>query len=330
MLTHPKLSRRALLAGGSALALATLAGGKVRAETWPSRPIKMIVPYPPGGSTDITTRLVDEHLSPLLGQPLVVDNRAGAGGNLGMEAAARSAPDGYTFAVATTAHAINMTLFTNLTYQILDNFEPVALLTENPLMLVVPANSPFKSVKDIIEAAKQAPGKVTFATSGVGQSTHLAAELFASMAGIKMTHVPYRGSAPAIADVVAGHVQLIFDTTQSAMPYVKDGRLRSLGVTSSERISLAPDVPTIAETGLPGYEAIAWNGIVAPKGTPAAIVSKMNASVVQVLEKPEVKQRFAELGAICPPTTPASFQRFIKAEIEKWGKVVKLSGATVQ
>lgn len=323
------ISRRHLLLSAAALcALPALPEGAL-AETWPSRPIKVIVPYPPGGSTDITARLVGEKISPLLEQPVIVDNRGGGGGNTGMEAAARATPDGYTFALATTAHAINMTLFTNLTYHILDNFEPVALLTENPLMLVVPASSPFKSVKDLIAAAKAKPGDVTFATSGVGQSTHLAAELFASMAGIKMSHIPYKGSAPAIADVIAGHVQLIFDTTQSALPHVKDGRLRALGVTSSERIPLAPDVPTIAEAGLPGYEATAWNGIVAPKGTPAPVVTRMNAVIENVLAQPDVKARFAELGAVCPPSTPASFRTYIADQIAKWGKVVKESGAKV-
>lgn len=321
------ISRRHLLLSAAALCAVPALPGTGLADTWPSRVIKVIVPYPPGGSTDITARLVGEKIAPLLGQPVVIDNRPGAGGNTGMEAAARSAPDGYTFAVATTAHAINMTLFTNLAYNILDNFEPVALLTENPLMLVVPASSPFKSVKDLIAAAKAQPGGINFATSGVGQSTHLAAELFASMAGIKMTHVPYKGSAPAIADVIAGHVQLIFDTTQSALPHVKDGRLRALGVTSAERIPLAPDVPTIAEAGLPGYEATAWNGLVAPKGTPAPVVQRMNADVVKVLALPDVKARFAELGAICPPSTPASFRTYIADQITKWGKVVKESGA---
>ena len=320
--------RTFLLAAGAAGALPVLPE-IARADTWPSRPVKVIVPYPPGGSTDITARLVMEKVAPLIGQPVVIDNRAGAGGNLGMDAAARSAPDGYTFAVATTAHAINMTLFTNLTYHILDNFTPVALLTENPLMLVVPTSSPFKTVKDLIAAAKAEPGKINFATSGVGQSTHLAAELFATMAGIKMTHVPYKGSAPAIADVIAGHVQLIFDTTQSALPYVKEGRLRALGVTSSERIPLAPDVPTIAEAGLPGYEATAWNGLVAPKGTPAEIVTRMNAEVEKVLALPEVKTRFADLGAVCPPSTPESFRAYVAAQITKWGAVVKASGAKV-
>lgn len=323
------ISRRNLLLSAATLCALPALPSLGQAETWPSRVVKVIVPYPPGGSTDITARLVGEKIAPLLGQPVVIDNRAGAGGNTGMEAAARSAPDGYTFAVATTAHAINMTLFTNLTYNILDNFEAVALLTENPLMLVVPASSPFKSVKDLIAAAKANPGGINFATSGVGQSTHLAAELFASMAGIKMTHVPYKGSAPAIADVIAGHVQLIFDTTQSALPHVKDGRLRALGVTSAERIPLAPDVPTIAEAGLPGYEATAWNGLVAPKGTPAAIVDRMNSDIVKVLAQPDVKARFAELGAVCPPTTPASFRAYIAAQITKWGKVVTESGAKV-
>lgn len=326
------ISRRTLLIGASALtAVAGLSGtAQAQGQPWPTRPIKMIVPYPPGGSTDITARVVGEKLQPLLGQPVVIDNRSGAGGNLGMEAAARSEPDGYTFAVATTAHAINMTLFKSLPYHILDSFVPVALLTENPLLLVVPASSPFKTVDALIAAARQKPGALDYATSGVGQSTHLAAELFASMAGVKLTHVPYRGSAPAIADVIAGHVQMMFDTTQSALPYVKDGRLRALAVTASERIALLPDLPTLSESGLKGYVATAWNGVVAPKGTPDAIVAKMNADIVRVLAMPDVKQRFAELGATCPPSTPASFRAYVADEISKWGAVVQSSGAKVE
>lgn len=322
--------RRAVLLGAAACSTLALTGGYGRAEAWPSRAVKVVIPYPPGGSTDITARLVGEQLSQILGQPLVMDNRPGGGGNIGMEAAARSAPDGYTFAVATTAHAINMTLFPKLGYHILQDFTPVALLTENPLILVVSASSSFKSLGELIAAAKQKPGGIDFATSGVGQSTHLAAELFAAMAGIKMTHVPYRGSAPAITDVSAGHVQLMFDTTQSALPYMKDGRLRALGVTSATRIALAPDIPTIAEQGLPDYEAIAWNGLIAPKGTPEPVVDRMNREVVGVLAKPEIQERFAALGATCPPSTPATFRTFIAAEIEKWGKVVKISDAKVE
>lgn len=300
------------------------------APAWPTRPVSVIVPYPPGGSTDITARIVGERLSAAFGQRLIVDNKPGAGGNLGLELTARAAPDGYTFGIATTAHAINMTLFRQLGYDTLKSFEPVALLTENPLVLVVPAGSPDRSAADLIARAKERPGALNYATSGMGQSTHLAAELFASMAGIKMTHVPYRGSAPAIADVVAGHVDLMFDTTQSVLPQVADGRVRALGMTSAERLPLAPDIPTIAETVLPGYVAIAWNGLVAPKGTPDAIVTRVNAEVIRAMREPDVADKFAKLGAVSRPLSPKDFGAFMADEIAKWGAVVRQSGAKVE
>ena len=320
------LSRRSLLLAAGASALpARLAF----ADTWPSRPVRIVVPYTPGGSTDITARLIGEKLSQALGQRFIVDNRPGAGGNVGMEATATSPPDGYTLGVATTAHAINMTLFKNLNYDTLKSFAPIALLTENPLLLVVNPSSPAKTVQELIALAKEKPGTLNFASSGNGQSTHLSAELFASMAGIKLTHVPYRGSAPAIADVIAGHVQMMFDTTQSVLQHVGDGRVRALGITSKARLPQAAEIPTIAESGLPGYEAIAWNGLVAPKGTPAEIVAKLNAETVRALGQADIKERFAQLGASLRPTTPEEFGEYMRNEIAKWGKVVVESGARV-
>lgn len=318
------LTRRALTAG--LIACPALA----RAQSWPSRPLKVVVPYPPGGSSDITARLVVEKMGQALGQRLVVDNRPGAGGNVGMEVAAAAPPDGYTLVLATTAHAINMTLFRQLNYDTRTSFEPIALLTENPLILVVHPSSPAKNVAGLVEDAKARPGQLNYASSGIGQSTHLAAELFCTMAGIKMTHVPYRGSAPGIADVVAGHVQVMFDTTQSVLQHVQDGRVRALGTTSRERLAIAPDIPTIAESGLAGYEAIAWNGFLVPKGTPAWIVKRLNAEVVRAVTDPEIKDRFAKLGATTRATTTEDFGRYIEAEIAKWGEVVRVSGAKVE
>lgn len=320
--------RDCLTAAAGAGALAALPG-RALAQSWPSRLITVVVPYPPGGSTDITARLVSEKLANTLGQRLIIDNRPGAGGNLGMEMTARAAPDGYTFGINTTAHAINMTLFKTLGYDAVASFEPVALLTENPLVLVVPANAPAKTVADLIAIAKAKPGALNYATSGIGQSTHLAAELFASMAGIKLTHVPYRGSAPAIADVVAGHVDLMFDTTQSVLSQVADGRVRALGMTSAERLPIARDIPTIAEAALPGYVAIAWNGIVAPKGTPAEIVARVNADVVRAIATPDLIEKFTALGVTLRPTTPKEFGAYVSNEIAKWGAVVRQSGAKI-
>src|SRR4051812_16210726 len=320
------MRRRDVLAGLAAASSMAAFGGAPLANAWPTRPISVIVPYTPGGSTDITARIVGERLSTVLGQRLVIDNKPGAGGNLGMELTARAAPDGYTLGVNTTAHAINMTLFKTLGYDALGSFEPVALLTENPLVLVVPPNSPAKTVKDLIAMGKEKPGALNVATSGLGQSTHLAGELFASMAGIKLTFVPYRGSAPAIADVVAGHVDLMFDTTQSVLPQLGDGRLRALAITSAERMPIANDIPTVAETVLPGYVAIAWNGLVAPKGTPADLVARLNA---EVMAEPDITAKFAALGAVSRPLSPDAFRQFIKDEIAKWGDVVRRSGVKI-
>ncbi len=324
------MNRRDVLMGLAAAGTAATLGEQASANAWPSRPISVIVPYTPGGSTDVTARIVGERLSAVLGQRLIIDNKPGAGGNLGMEITARAAPDGYTLGINTTAHAINMTLFKTLGYDALGSFEPVALLTENPLVLVVPPNSPVKTAKDLIARAKEKPGALNVATSGLGQSTHLAGELFASMGGIKLTFVPYRGSAPAIADVVAGHVDLMFDTTQSVLPQLADGRLRALAITSAERLPIAKDIPTVAETVLPGYVAIAWNGLVAPKGTPAEIVARLNAETVKAMGEPEVAAKFTALGAVSRPLSPDAFRSFIKDEIAKWGEVVRQSGAKIE
>ena len=323
------MHRRDVLAGAAATAALGIGPGSARAADWPTRTVTVIVPYTPGGSTDITARIVGERLSAVLGQRLVVDNKPGAGGNLGMELTARAAPDGYTLGINTTAHAINMTLFKTIGYDALASFEPVALLTENPLVVVVPPGSPFGTVKDLIARAKERPGALNVATSGLGQSTHLAGELFASMAGIKLTFVPYRGSAPAIADVAAGHVDLMFDTTQSVLSQIDAGRLRALAITSAERLPIAKDIPTVAEAALPGYVAIAWNGLVAPKGTPADIVSRLNAETVKALAEAEIAAKFTALGAVSRPLGPAAFRAFIGDEVAKWGDVVRRSGARI-
>ena len=300
------------------------------AQSYPSKPVRVVVPYPPGGSTDIVARVIGEQLSQSMGQRFVVDNRPGAGGNIGMQLAAGAEPDGYTVVVGTTAHAINMTLFKDLPYDTVKDFEPIALLTEIPLILVVNPAVEAQSVADLIALAKERPGTLNVASSGNGQSTHLAAEMFNAMAGIKLTHVPYKGSAPAITDVVAGHVQLMFDTVMSALPHVQAGKLRALAVSGAERAPVAPDVPTIAEAALPGYEAIAWNGLFAPAGTPRAIIDQLNAEVVKALQSEKVKEQLASLGATTRPTMPNEFSTYVRDEVSKWAKVVKESGATVE
>lgn len=322
-------SRRNLLAAAAALIVVSTATAGL-AQSYPSKPVRVVVPYPPGGSTDIVARVIGEQLSQSMGQRFVVDNRPGAGGNIGMQLAAGAEPDGYTVVVGTTAHAINMTLFKDLPYDTVKDFEPIALLTEIPLILVVNPAVEAQSVADLIALAKERPGTLNVASSGNGQSTHLAAEMFNAMAGIKLTHVPYKGSAPAITDVMAGHVQLMFDTVMSALPHVQAGKLRALAVSSAERAPVAPDVPTIAEAALPGYEAIAWNGLFAPAGTPRAIIDQLNAEVVRALQSEKVKEQLASLGATAQPTTPSDFSTYVRDEVAKWAKVVKESGATVE
>lgn len=324
MLSRRKLLERAV-AGGFAASLTVSA----RAQSYPTGQVKIIVPYPPGGSTDIAARVVGQLLQEQIGQPFIVDNRAGAGGNIGMEAGARAAPDGYTLAVATTAHAINMTLFSKLNYDTIKSFAPIALLMEVPLILTVHPSLAVNSVADLIALAKQKPREINYGSSGMGQSTHMAAELFCSMAGIEMTHVPYRGSSPAMNDHIAGHVAVMFDTAASALPHVQDKKLKAFAVTSRERIALLPDVPTVAQSGLAGYEVTAWNGLVAPAGTPADIVERLNREIVKALATPLVKERFAALAATARPTSVAEFTAYVRNEVEKWAPVVRKSGAKV-
>ena len=325
------LTRRDFLGATAAGLVVAGTGGATAAQSaYPAKPIRLIVPYPPGGSTDIAARVVGEQISQSLDQRFVVDNRPGAGGNIGMQLAATSDPDGYTVVVGTTAHAINMTLFKDLSYDTVKDFEPIALLTEVPLMLVVNPSVKAQTVAELIALAKREPGSLDVASSGNGQSTHLAAELFNAMAGVKMTHIPYKGSAPAITDVVAGHVQLMFDTVMSALPHVQAGKLRALAVTSAKRAPVVPDVPTIAEAALPGYEAIAWNGLFAPKGTPRTIIDQLNAETVEAVRSDSVIKQFASMGATARPTTPDEFASYVRNEVIKWAKVVNESGAKIE
>lgn len=319
--------RRLLAAAGAALCLA--APVFAQAQAYPTKPVKLVVPYPPGGPTDIVARLVAQKLSDAMGQQFIVDNRPGAGGNPGAELVARSTADGYTLVVATTAHAINPSLFKNLGYSLSKDFAPVSQLTSGPLVIVANPQLPAKNVAELIALAKAKPGELNFASSGNGQSTHLSAELFAAMAGVKMNHIPYKGSAPALTDTMGGQTQLMFDTMLSAMPHVKAGKLKALAVTSAARSPVAPDVPTVAESGLPGYEAIAWNGLLAPAGTPPEVLARLSAELKKVLAAPDVKDRFEAQGFAAAWNSPDDFRRFMTAEVDKWARVVKVSGAKV-
>ena len=309
--------------------MALLFAGPILAQSFPAKPVRVVVPYPPGGPTDIVARVLFQQVAEATGQQFLIDNRAGAGGNIGAELVAKSPPDGYTVLIGTTAHAINMSLFKNLGYDVQKDLMPVSLLTQGPLVLVAHPQFPASSVKEVIELAKTKPGGLNFASSGNGQSTHLSAELFNTMAGIKMAHVPYKGSAPALTDVMSGQVDVMFDTTLSAMPFVKAGKLKAIGLTSAVRSPAAPDVPTIAESGLPGYEVFAWNGVLVPTGTPKAIIQQLNDHIRKAMLLPQVKDKFSAQGFAASWNSPESFGVFLKTEVDKWSRTVKASGATL-
>jgi len=310
-------------------AMSCLLAASVQAQPYPNKPVRVVVPYPPGGPTDIVARVLFQQVAESTGQQFVIDNRAGAGGNIGAEHVAKSPADGYTVLIGTTAHAINMSLFKSLNYDVQKDLAPVSLLTQGPLVLVTHPQFPANSVKELIEMAKAKPGSLNFASSGNGQSTHLSAELFNSMAGTKMVHVPYKGSAPALSDLMTGQVGIMFDTTLSAMPFVRAGKLKALGVTSPQRTPAAPDVPTIAESGLPGYEVFAWNGVFVPASTPKAIVAQLNEEIRKAMQLPQVRDKFSAQGFAASWNTPDQFGVFVRNEVDKWARTVKASGATL-
>jgi tripartite-type tricarboxylate transporter receptor subunit TctC len=311
------------------LALAALALAQAPAA-YPTKPIRLVVPFPPAGATDLLAREVAKHLTDVWGQSVVVDNRPGAGGNIGSELVAKSAPDGYTLEMGTVGtHAINASLYSKMPYDHVKDFVPVILVAGVPNVLEVHPSVPVNSVQELIAYAKANPGKLNFASSGSGTSIHLSGELFKVMAGVQMTHVPYKGSAPALQDLLGGQVQLMFDNVPPSLPQIKAGKLRALAVTSSTRAPALPDIPTVAESGLPGFEASSWFGVLAPAGTPPAIVAKLNAEIAKWLTTPEAKEKLAGIGANIAGGTPDDFARHIQAETAKWAKVVKESGAKV-
>jgi tripartite-type tricarboxylate transporter receptor subunit TctC len=318
---------KSILFGALGLALAAAAGvPQARALDYPTRPVHVIVGYPAGGTTDILARLVGQYLSERLGQQFIIDNRSGAGNNIGTEAVVSAAPDGYTLLLVNPANAINATLYEKLPFNFVRDIVPVAGIIRVPNVMEVNPAVPAKTVAEFIAYTKANPGKVNMASSGNGTSIHVSGELFKMMAHVDMLHVPYRGSAPALTDLMGGQVQVLFDNMPSSIEYLKAGRLRPLAVTTAARSDALPGVPTVAET-VPGYEASAWFGLGAPKGTPAEIVDKLNAAVNAGLADPKLKARLADLGGTMLVGPPGDFGRLVVEETEKWAKVVKFSGA---
>jgi tripartite-type tricarboxylate transporter receptor subunit TctC len=314
----------------AAAAALMLIAGAAMAQAWPSKPIRYVVPFAPGGTTDILGRTIADKLAIALGQPVIVENKPGAGGGVGAEFVAKSPADGYTIMGGTiSTHAINASLYKNLGYDPVRDFVPITLIARVPNMLVVNPSLPASNVKELIALLKANPGKYSFASSGNGTSQHLSGELFKTMTGVEMQHIPYKGSPPALADVVGGQVAMTFDNITTALPLAKGGKLRALAVTTAERTSVAPDVPTLAEAGLAGYEVGSWQGVFAPAGVPADIVKRLNAEIVKIINLPEVRDKLLALGAEPAPNSSAEFAALVKSEVTKWADVVKKSGARV-
>ena len=318
---HRLLAALVLVAGVSAALPAA-------ALDYPTRPVHFIVPYPPGGTTDVLARIIAQWLSEKLGQQFIVENKPGGGNNIGTDYVAKAAPDGYTMLLVNPANGINATLYRNLPFNFIRDIAPVAGLVRTPNVMEVTPSLPVKTVAEFIAYCKANPGKINMASSGSGTSVHLSGELFKSMTGCQMLHVPYKGAGPALTDLIAGQVHVIFDNLPSSSPFIKSGRLRALAVTSAQRDPSLPDVPTVGET-VPGYEATAWFGLGMPKGTPREAIEKVNAEVNRALADPKMRERLAELGGTPLAGTPEDFGNVIRSETEKWSKVVISSGAKV-
>jgi tripartite-type tricarboxylate transporter receptor subunit TctC len=317
-------SRRRLLCAAAAVGVLG-AARTAHAQAYPSRPVRWIVPFPAGGPSDILARLIGQSLTERLGQPFVIENRAGASGNVGTQAVVAAPPDGHTLLFVAAPNAINVTLYPNLGFNFVRDIAPVAMIARGALIMLVTPSFPAESVAQFITYAKANPGKINMASAGNGTPPHVAGELFKAMTGIDMLHVPYRGVAPAITDLLGGQVHVLFDPVPSSIGYVRSGKLRALAVTTAERSQLLPDTPSLSEF-VPGYEASTWFGAGAPRETPGDIVGKLNSAINAILGEPAIKARLADLGASVFTTSPADFGKFITAEADKWGKVVTLAG----
>lgn len=315
---------RAIAAGIVGGVLGFAGAGAAMAQTYPTKTVRMIIPFPPGGTTDILGRLASQKLTEALGQQVVPDNRAGAAGNIGTELAAKAPPDGYTLLTAPgSTLTIHPSLYAKLSFNPLKDFAPVTILAAVPNALVVHPSLPVRSVKDMVALAKSRPGQLNYASTGAGQSTHLSMELFKTMAQVNIVHIAYKGSAPAITDLLGGHVPLMFDNMPSALPHVKAGKLRALAVSTAKRSPVAPEIPTVAESGLPGFEVSVWFAVLAPAATPREIVERLNRTLVKALQSSETRERLASQGAEPIGNTPEEFTAQMKRDLTKWAKVVR-------
>jgi tripartite-type tricarboxylate transporter receptor subunit TctC len=326
-----RIDRRRLIALAAAGVLAPVVGGRTApsAEGWPSRVIKLVVPFTPGGGIDSIGRIIGARLSEIWGQQVVIENKPGAGGNIASEFVARSAPDGYTMYITAAGLAVNQYLFVTVNYDPLADFAPVTLICLFPNVLVVPNSSSLRSVGDLIAQAKREPGKLTFASPGHGSSPHMSGELFKYLATVDLTHVPYRGASPAYTDVIAGRVDCTFAVMASGLPLVRSGQLRALGVTTAKRVAAAPEIPTIAESGVPGYDMSSWFAFFVPAKTPPEIIRKMHADTVAVLAEPQVRAKLDALGVVVVGSTPEELGAHLKAEMERWAPVIKAANIKV-
>lgn len=322
--------RRTVALAAAALGALALVPFAAQAQAaFPSKPITIVVGFSAGGTTDTLARIIGQYMGRELGQTVMIDNRPGAGGNIGSQMVARAPADGHTLLMGTVGtHAINQSLYKKMAFDPIKDFQPLSRVALVPNLLVAHPSQPFKNVKELIAHAKANPGKINFASSGNGTSIHLSAEMFNQMAGVDMQHIPYKGSAPALTDLLAGQTAIMFDNMPSVIGHVRAGKLRPLAVTTPQRSPALPDVPTVAEAGVPGFSATSWFGLLAPAGTPAPVVAKLNATILKALADPEVKKKFAEQGAEPHGEKPEQFAEFIRSETAKWGETVKKSGAT--
>ncbi len=320
------MHKHMLIAGGLALAAALASINAAAQNTYPSRPIRLIVPASPGGGTDFTARTIGQKLSEVVKQTVIVDNRPGAAGNIGVEIASKASPDGYTIVMPITSFSINPHLYSKLPFDTAKDFAPVVLASSAPLFLVVNPSVPAKTVGELIALAKAKPGQLNYANSGNGTTAHLAGELLKKTAGIDLVSVPFKGGGPAVIDLIAGRVQIYFSTIPAALTQVKAGKLRGIAVTTQKRVDLIPEVPTVAESGLPGFEVVGWFGIFAPAGTPKPVINTLNKGINAALRAPETQERFARQGLIPGGGTPEDLERFFRAELKRWGALIKEVG----